>query len=110
MTRGWTALVGGCALAGGLAFVPGMMPSTSSSPSSRVSREQGHFDAADAGSSFQNLQGLFGGIALGLLLSVAAASPVLAEEEAAKPKDFLGLDCSSRFRWLHRYFSAGAHG
>ena len=38
-----------------------------------------------------------GGIALGLLLSVAAASPVLAEEEAAKPKDFLGLDCPLTF-------------
>ncbi|CAE7770448.1 CATSPER1 [Symbiodinium necroappetens] len=118
MARGWTALVGGCALAGGLAFVPGMMPSTSSSPSSHVSREQGHFDAADAGSSFQNLQGLFGGIALGLLLSVAAASPVLAEEEAAKPKEptdeeilakgcDIRVDCKTKeeqFRWAKAYY------
>ena len=28
---------------------------------------------------------------------MAAASPVLAEEEAAKPKDFLGLDCPLTF-------------
>ncbi|CAE7206983.1 CATSPER1 [Symbiodinium natans] len=76
------AFVGGCALAGGLAFVPGMVPvtRTTPSPNTHAGREQADF--ADA-SSFQSLQGLFGGVALGLLLSVASASPVLAEEAAA---------------------------
>ena len=120
------ALVGGCAaLAGGLAFVPGIIAPTSSTPNPHTaSRRANITTAADADSSFSNLQGLFGGVALGLLLSLASASPVMAEEapaaKAAAPaaKELtdeevlakgcdIRLDCTTReqqFRWAKAYY------
>ncbi|CAE7296212.1 CATSPER1 [Symbiodinium microadriaticum] len=113
------AVVGSCALTGSLLFVPGLIPSSAPSSIPRIGSQQeaGASPGAEEG-NFGHLPGLLGGIALGLLLSVATASPVLAEEEAAKPKELtdeeilakgcdIRVDCKTKeeqFRWAKAYY------
>ncbi|CAE7479715.1 CATSPER1 [Symbiodinium pilosum] len=81
------ALVASCFLAGGIMFVPGFFPSTASlNSSSAVGRQAEASRPSEDATTASSLQGLLGGLVLGLVLSAATASPVLAEDAAPAPK------------------------
>ncbi|CAE7876276.1 CATSPER1, partial [Symbiodinium microadriaticum] len=102
----------------GFLFVPGLFPSAATSTVTNAAGRQAEAaHTAEEPAAASAWQGLFGGVALGLLLSVATASPVLAEE-AAKPKELtdeeilakgcdIRVDCKTKeeqFRWAKAYY------
>ncbi|CAE7534974.1 CATSPER1 [Symbiodinium natans] len=125
--RSVLALVGSCALTGGLVFVPGLLPSAAPSRTGiRAGQQADLVAAAGESSNVGALPGLFGGVVLGLLLSLATASPALAEDAPAadaapaapaakelSDEEILAKGCDIRvdcktqeeqFRWAKAYY------
>ena len=107
------------AFAGSLLFVPGLLPTTAPTQKGLRGGEQADLmPVAGESSALGLLPGLFGGAVLGLLLSLATASPVMAEEAAAAPKELtdeevlakgcdIRVDCKTKeqqFRWAKAYY------